>query len=83
VEVLEKMSRSRKKTSIGGITTSESEKQDKRIYNRRFRRVCKQSLHIDYEKELPHLKEYSNPWCMDKDEKKWFDAMKYPKSMRK
>ena len=83
MEVLEKMSRSRKKTSIGGITTSESEKQDKRIYNRRFRHVCKQSLHIDYEKELPDLKEYSNPWCMGKDGKKWFDAMKYPKRMRK
>jgi len=78
------MSNSRKKTSIGGITTSCSEKQDKRIYNRRYRRVLKQSLQIDYEKELlPHLKEYSNPWCMDKDGKKWFDAKKYPKLMRK
>ena len=77
------MSRSRKKTSIGGITTAVSEKQDKRIYNRRYRRVCKQSLHIDHQQELPILKEYSNPWCMNKDGKKWFVAKKYPKRMRK
>lgn len=77
------MSRSRRKTSIAGHTTSDSEKEDKRIYNRRFRRVCKQFLHIDSEKELPHLKEYSNPWGMDKDGKSWFDAKKYPKRMRK
>lgn len=78
------MSRSRKKTSIGGITNSCSEKQDKRIYNRRYRHSCKQYLQIDYERELlPHLKEYSNPWSMDKDGKKWFDAKKYFKRMRK
>lgn len=53
------------------------------MYNRRFRRVCKQFLHIDFEKELPHLKEYSNPWGMNKDGKNWFDAKKYPKRMRK
>jgi hypothetical protein len=78
------MSRSKRKISISGITTSCSEKHDKRIYNRRFRRICKQFLHIDFEIELlPHLREYSNPWCMDKDGKKWFDAKKFPKLMRK
>lgn len=76
------MSRSRRKTSIAGHCEA-SEKHDKRIYNRRFRHVCKQSLHINYEQELPHLKEYSNPWSMNKDGKKWFDAKKYPKRMRK
>ena len=78
------MGKSRKKTSIGGITNSCSEKHDKRIYNRRYRHACKQSLHIDSERELlPNLKEYSNPWGMDKDGKSWFDANKYPKRMRK
>ncbi|HEX8737995.1 MAG TPA: hypothetical protein VF721_21865 [Pyrinomonadaceae bacterium] len=77
------MSRSRRKTSIAGNTNSCSEKEDKRIYNRRFRHVCKQFLHIDFEKELPDLKEYSNPWGMNKDGKRWFDAKKYPESMRK
>lgn len=78
------MSNSRKKTSIAGITNSKSEKQDKRIYNRRYRHACKQFLHINHEQEpIPHLKEYSNPWSMDKDGKKWFDANEYPKRMRK
>ena len=78
------MSRSKKKISIGGITTSPSEKQDKRIYNRRYRHTYKQLLQMDFQRELlPHLKEYSNPWSMNKDGKKWFDAKKYPKYMRK
>jgi hypothetical protein len=81
---LKNMSRSRKKTSITGITFSPSEKQDKRLYNRRYRRVCKQNLESNIETELlPHLRDYSNPWSMNKDGKKWFDAKKYPKNMRK
>lgn len=78
------MSRSRKKTSIAGITSSPSEKQDKRIYNRRYRRVCKQVLQSNIEIELlPHLREYSNPWSMNKDGKNWFNHKKYPERMRK
>ncbi len=78
------MSNSRKKTSIGGHTISCSEKHDKRIYNRRYRHICKQFLNTDFERELlPRLKEYSNPWSMNKEGKKWFDAGKYPKRMRK
>ena len=76
------MSRSKRKTSIIGRCAN-SEKQDKRDYNRRYRRVCKQSLHIDYEKELPHLKVYSNPWAMNKDGKRWIDARIFPEAMRK
>ena len=79
-----KMSKSKKKTSIGGITGARSEKQDKRLYNRRYRHICKQVLHVYPASELlPHLREYSNPWCMDKDGKRWFDPKKYPKWMRK
>lgn len=33
------MSRSRRKTPVDGMTTARSEKQDKRLYNRRYRRV--------------------------------------------
>jgi len=78
------MSKSRKKTSIGGITTACSERQDKRLYNRRYRHACKQILNTGSEYELlPHLWEYSNPWSMDKDGKVWFDAAKFPKLMRK
>jgi len=78
------MSRSRKKTPVHGITTASSEKQDKRLYNRRFRRVVKQLLRQNPECEvLPHLREYSNPWSMDKDGKVRFDPAKHPELMRK
>ena len=78
------MARSRKKTPAHGITTARSEKKDKRLYNRRFRRVCKQAIQINPEREaLPDLREYSNPWCMDKDGKVRFDARKHPEWMRK
>ena len=61
-----------------------SEKQDKRDYNRRYRRVSKQFLHVHPEGELmPLLREYSNLWCMAKDGKVWFDPKKYPQRMRK
>jgi hypothetical protein len=78
------MARSRKKTPVQGMTTANSEKQDKRLYNRRFRRISKQAIHVESEREvLPHLKEYSNPWCMDKDGKARFDPKKHPEWMRK
>jgi hypothetical protein len=78
------MSNSRKKTSIGGIIHSPSEKEDKRLYNRSYRRVCKQILESNIEVELlPHLREHSNPYSMNKDGKHWFDAKKYPERMRK
>lgn len=78
------MSKSKKKNSIGGILLSPSEKEDKRLYNRRFRRVCRQILESDIDVELfPHLREHSNPWSMNKDGKRWFEAKKYPKRMRK
>ena len=47
-----------------------SEKDEKRIYNRRYRRavhVLEQSQ--DIEAEYPILKEYSDPWSMSKDGK--------------
>jgi hypothetical protein len=78
------MARSRKKTPVQGITTARSEKQDKRLYNRRFRRICKQAMRINPEREvLPHLREYSDPWGMDKDGKVRFDAKRHPEWMRK
>lgn len=78
------MSRSRKKSPFHGMTKAASEKQDKRIYNRRFRHALKQYLRNNPETEvLPHLREYSNPWCMDKDGKRRFDPALYPEWMRK
>jgi hypothetical protein len=78
------MSRSRRKHPFRAITTADSEKQEKRVYNRRFRRVSDQALKVDPTGErLPILQEYSNPWSMDKDGKVRFDPAKCPKSMRK
>ena len=78
------MARSRKKNPVHSMTTASSEKEDKRLYNRRFRRVSKQALRVNPEREvLPHLREYSNPWCMDKDGKVRFDPKKHPEWKRK
>jgi hypothetical protein len=78
------VSRSRRKTPVIGVTTSDSEKQDKTEYNRRHRRVVKQAVHIDDEtRPLPGLHEHSNPWSMSKDGKMRFDPDKNRDLMRK
>ena len=78
------MSRSKKRTPICGMTGAPSEKQDKRLYNRRYRHACKQAIHVDPGREpLPLLREYSNPGAMDKDGKARFDPVKRPDLMRK
>ena len=81
------MSRSRRKHPIIGITTAESEKKDKQRYNRRYRHRTRQWLRslidpADHE-PLPLLSEFSNPWCMDKDGKRYFDSKQSPRLMRK
>ncbi len=78
------MSRSRKRTPVCGMTGASSEKQDKRLYNRRYRRVCKQALHVNPACELlPHLRAYSNRWAMAKDGRARFDPRERPELMRK
>jgi len=78
------MSRSRRQQPFCGITTAQSEKQDKRDYNRRFRRVSKQQIQLAPEADVkPDLREYSNPWNLSKDGKQRFDAVRLPKLMRK
>jgi hypothetical protein len=57
---------------IFGITTSDSEKQDKRRANRRLRRAVRLALDAGRE-VLPHLREVSNVWAFDKDGKRWRD----------
>lgn len=66
------------------MTNAASEKNDKRLYNRRYRRVCK--IFLDKFGDdgcFPILREHSNVWAMDKDGKKWFDAAEFPEEMRK
>lgn len=66
------------------MTNAASEKCDKRLYNRRYRRVCKMFLgKFDEDTCFPILREYSNVWAMDKDGKQWFDVTEFPEYMRK
>lgn len=65
------MSGSRRKTPIFGITTARSEKQDKRLANRKLRHAVKQRLGTDPNGVLPVLREVSNVWSMAKDGKHW------------
>ncbi len=76
------MSRSRKKTPITGHTKAESDKQDKRLANRRLRRSVKVAVEHDAD-VIPEMREKSNVWGFSKDGKQRFDPEKYPKDMRK
>ena len=79
------MSRSYKYTNISAITTAQSEKQDKRLANRRFRRISKHRVKIDAE-PLIDLNEISDIWDFQKDGKRYFfpdEAKKFPKLFRK
>jgi hypothetical protein len=71
------MSRSRRKTPKAGITTADSEKQDKRLANRDLRRKVRQGK-LDL-----RVRDVSNVWSFDKDGKQRFDPKKHPKEMRK
>ena len=78
------MSRSRKKTPVCGITTARSEKQDKRLANRRLRRGQKQAVERGDEL-LPLMREKSNVWSFAKDGRQMIDTSKpwSKKAMRK
>ena len=78
------MSRSRRKHPICGITTAESEKDDKQSAHRRERRVIRTIVHVDPNVDLlPHTRELSNPWAMAKDGKMRFDQNRHKSLMRK
>lgn len=70
------MSRSRRKTPITGIIAAQSEKSDKRIANRKLRRVTKEILRrgsLEDDQILPEIREVSNVWSFAKDGKRWHD----------
>ena len=78
------MSRSRRKKPFHAINGADSEKDDKRLYNRRYRRIFKLAVHIDVNREIwPHLREYSDDWGMAKDGKVRFDQQERPELLRK
>ena len=64
------MSRSKRKTPIFGMTTAESEKQDKRKANRLLRRLSRAMLGQG-EELLPVIREVSSVWAFDKDGKRY------------
>lgn len=64
------MSRSVRKTKIFGITTAETEKQDKRRWNRTFRKVSRKLIRL--EKEVPTKKQgVTSVWDGAKDGKRY------------
>ena len=78
------MSRSRRKTPVISVTTAETEKDDKRIANRRYRHAVKQRVKTKPDIDiLPDRDEYGDPWNWDKDGKQRFDADRHPEWLRK
>ena len=79
------MSRSYKHTTISAITTAQSEKRDKQLANRRFRRISRHRVKIERE-PLIDLDEISDIWDFQKDGKRYFfpeEARLFPKLFRK
>lgn len=73
------MSNSYRHTPIIGHTTRDSEKLDKKLWHRNFRRAGRQSSGHELS---PNIKTHSDPWTMAKDGKVYFrEATK--KDMRK
>jgi hypothetical protein len=75
------MSRSRKKTPKLGISSSDSEKEDKKIANRIFRRKGKQQVKSG-EEPVSDMNAVMTTWEMAKDGK-WYVKNPSPKQMRK
>jgi len=75
------MSRSVRKTKIFGITTAETEKQDKRRWNRTFRKVSKRLICL--EKEAPvKIQGVTDVWDGAKDGRRYYHSAT-KKDMRK
>ena len=77
------MARSRRKTPVVGVTSSESEKADKQLSHRKFRRVIRQVVPVNPDGHLPLEKELTNTHSMAKDGKSRFDPSASPKLLRK
>lgn len=77
------MSRSRKKTSISGMTHARSEKADKTLSHRKVRRAVAVEARNTEDSLMPMERQLTNPWSMAKDGKFWFRPDQYPRLMRK
>lgn len=78
------MSRLRRQTPIIGITTADSEKQDKRRANRSWRAAIRRALREGEHETVLSRHAFSDPWTA-KDGKKWIGrlARRLPALMRK
>ncbi|PJJ84031.1 hypothetical protein [Mucilaginibacter auburnensis] len=75
------MSRSQRKTPFFGITTASSEKQDKRRWNRTFRRIAK--LKTAKHNDAPvKIEAVTDVWDGAKDGKRYYKQFK-DRDMRK
>jgi hypothetical protein len=79
------MSRSRRHTPITGITTADSEKQDKRRAHRSWRAAIRRALREGTAEAANSRHAFSDPWRMAKDGKKWVGRLvrRLPALMRK
>ena len=69
------VSRSKRKTPFFGHTTAVSEKEDKTIWHRAFRRAWRQFLGGKDEEALEEkndIRYHSSTWNMDKDGKQYY-----------
>ncbi len=69
------MSHSTRKTPIFGHTTAPSEKQDKRRWNRTFRRIAKIKTQTNEEAPVK-IEAVTNVWDGAKDGKRYYPAYK-------
>ena len=78
------MSRSRKKSPFIPVTTSSSEKDDKKVANRRDRRTNRVILaNTNDEAKLNNRRTVSDAWTFSKDGKRRIDPEENAKLLRK
>lgn len=75
------MSRSRRKSPAGGMTTAVSDKPGKVLGHRKTRRAARSAL-IQGNEPAPTIKATENPWSYPKDGKTWFGDAR-PELLRK
>jgi hypothetical protein len=76
------MCRSFRLTPVSPITSSNSDKYDKRMANRRLRRIVREHI-LDEKYQKYSLRDVSDIWMFSKDGKTRFNALEFPDYMRK
>ncbi len=74
------MSRSQKRTPVGGVTSAETDKPFKSREHRRERRTVRFALKSDV--DVPAPKAFGNPLSSDKDGKIYLDGSSYQAKMK-